>query len=99
MSATVTHRLARPRHGRMIGGVCAGLARRYGLSPSTVRVIRAEPVSASAARSRAVGSLRAICFLYPARRAPIESVALILSRRRRIEAWELPSADVASAAT
>ncbi|HKN54939.1 MAG TPA: PspC domain-containing protein [Amycolatopsis sp.] len=39
MSATVTHRLARPRHGRMIGGVCAGLARRYGLSPSTVRVL------------------------------------------------------------
>jgi len=39
MSAPVTHRLARPRHGRMIGGVCAGLARRYGLSPSTVRVL------------------------------------------------------------
>ncbi|MFC6884073.1 MULTISPECIES: PspC domain-containing protein [Actinomadura] len=31
--------LYRPRHGRMIGGVCAGLARRFGLAPSTVRLL------------------------------------------------------------
>ncbi|WP_042383272.1 PspC domain-containing protein [Streptacidiphilus melanogenes] len=37
MSATAT--LARPRSGRMIGGVCAGIARRFGLSPLTVRVL------------------------------------------------------------
>ncbi|MEZ0065335.1 phage shock protein PspC (stress-responsive transcriptional regulator) [Streptacidiphilus sp. MAP12-20] len=37
MSATAT--LARPRRGRMIGGVCAGLARRFGVSPLTVRVL------------------------------------------------------------
>ena len=39
MSAPVTHRLSRPRHGRMIGGVCAGLARRYGMKPGTVRLL------------------------------------------------------------
>jgi phage shock protein PspC (stress-responsive transcriptional regulator) len=32
-------RLVRPRHGRMIAGVCAGLARRFGWSPTGVRVL------------------------------------------------------------
>jgi len=32
-------RLARPTHGRMIGGVCAALARRFGTSHTTMRVI------------------------------------------------------------
>ena len=27
--------LVRPTHGRMIGGVCAGLARRFGTSATT----------------------------------------------------------------
>ena len=31
--------LYRPRDGRMIGGVCAGLARRFGLSTGVVRVL------------------------------------------------------------
>ncbi|CAL9304196.1 MULTISPECIES: PspC domain-containing protein [unclassified Streptomyces] len=31
--------LARPRDGRMIGGVCAALARRFGTSVTTMRVI------------------------------------------------------------
>lgn len=31
--------LVRPRDNRMIGGVCAGLARRSGLRPNTVRVL------------------------------------------------------------
>ncbi|GAA4151481.1 PspC domain-containing protein [Actinomadura keratinilytica] len=31
--------LYRPRRGRMIGGVCAGLARRFGMSPTTVRLL------------------------------------------------------------
>ncbi|OEV10710.1 phage shock protein C (PspC) family protein [Streptomyces sp. Amel2xB2] len=31
--------LARPRDNRMIGGVCAGLARRFGMQPGTMRVI------------------------------------------------------------
>jgi phage shock protein PspC (stress-responsive transcriptional regulator) len=30
--------LARPRRRRVIAGVCAGIARRYGWSPSLVRV-------------------------------------------------------------
>jgi phage shock protein PspC (stress-responsive transcriptional regulator) len=43
-SATLTkeqmmNRLARPTHGRMIGGVCAALARRFGTSATTMRVI------------------------------------------------------------
>ncbi|WP_407560729.1 PspC domain-containing protein [Streptomyces sp. 184] len=29
----------RPRDGRMIAGVCAGLARRFGTTPTTVRVV------------------------------------------------------------
>lgn len=31
--------LARPREGRMIGGVCAALARRFGTTANTMRVI------------------------------------------------------------
>jgi phage shock protein C len=31
--------LVRPRHGRMIGGVCAGFARRYGWDVALVRVL------------------------------------------------------------
>ncbi|WP_156723212.1 PspC domain-containing protein [Streptomyces apocyni] len=31
--------LARPQNGRMIGGVCAALARRFGTSATTMRVI------------------------------------------------------------
>ncbi|MGW6027272.1 PspC domain-containing protein [Streptomyces sp. NPDC055099] len=31
--------LARPTHGRMIGGVCAALAKRFRTSPTTMRVI------------------------------------------------------------
>ncbi|MFD0316929.1 PspC domain-containing protein [Streptomyces flavalbus] len=32
-------RLARPTNGRMIGGVCAALAQRFGTSATTMRVI------------------------------------------------------------
>lgn len=32
-------RLARPTDGRVIGGVCAALARRFGTSATTVRVV------------------------------------------------------------
>lgn len=31
--------LSRPRRGRIIGGVCAGLARRFGWNPTVVRII------------------------------------------------------------
>ncbi|MFD4723826.1 PspC domain-containing protein [Streptomyces seoulensis] len=31
--------LARPTNGRMIGGVCAGLARRFGMSAGAMRTI------------------------------------------------------------
>ncbi|MFE6227292.1 MULTISPECIES: PspC domain-containing protein [unclassified Streptomyces] len=31
--------LVRPREGRMLGGVCAALARRFGTSATTMRVI------------------------------------------------------------
>lgn len=31
--------LVRPRHGRMIGGVCAALADRFGTSATTMRLI------------------------------------------------------------
>ena len=38
--STVGHRrLVRPRHGKMVAGVAAGLARRYGLSPTLVRIL------------------------------------------------------------
>lgn len=39
MSTATANPLSRPRNGRMIGGVCAGLARRFGWSPTTVRVL------------------------------------------------------------
>ncbi|MFE3603706.1 PspC domain-containing protein [Streptomyces sp. NPDC059096] len=32
-------RLVRPRHGRVLGGVCAALAQRFGTSANTMRVI------------------------------------------------------------
>ena len=32
-------RLVRPRRGRMIAGVCAGLADRFGMSPTVVRLL------------------------------------------------------------
>ena len=32
-------RLARPRNDRWIAGVCAGLARRFGMSANTMRLI------------------------------------------------------------
>lgn len=35
----MTRRLARPRDDRWIAGVCAGLARRFGVSPGVVRLI------------------------------------------------------------
>ncbi|HET6529883.1 MAG TPA: PspC domain-containing protein [Actinoplanes sp.] len=31
--------LSRPRDGRMIAGVCAGLARRFGLTPGVTRLL------------------------------------------------------------
>jgi phage shock protein C len=31
--------LVRPRNGRVIAGVCAGIAQRYGWSPTTVRLL------------------------------------------------------------
>lgn len=31
--------LVRPRHDRVIAGVCAGLARRFGMKSSTVRLL------------------------------------------------------------
>ncbi|BDH15278.1 MULTISPECIES: PspC domain-containing protein [Streptomyces] len=31
--------LVRPRNNRMIAGVCAGLARRFGTTPTTMRVL------------------------------------------------------------
>jgi len=31
--------LTRPKNGRLIAGVCAGLARRFGLSPTVVRLL------------------------------------------------------------
>jgi len=33
------HQLARPQNGKVIAGVCAGLARRFGLSSNVVRLI------------------------------------------------------------
>jgi phage shock protein PspC (stress-responsive transcriptional regulator) len=33
------NRLVRPRQGRVIAGVCAGLARRFGMSPGVVRLL------------------------------------------------------------
>lgn len=34
-----TPKLSRPRQGRVIAGVCAGIARRFGWDPTVVRVI------------------------------------------------------------
>lgn len=40
MSTSLAPRtLTRPRRGRMIAGVCAGLAHRFGVEPTTVRVL------------------------------------------------------------
>ncbi len=39
MSLSTRPKLARPRHGRLIAGVCAGLGRRFGLSATTVRLL------------------------------------------------------------
>lgn len=36
---TPSRSLVRPRDQRMIAGVCAGLARRFGTTPTTMRVI------------------------------------------------------------
>lgn len=33
------HRLVRPRDNRWIAGVCAGLGRRFGISPNLVRLL------------------------------------------------------------
>ncbi|WP_436524478.1 PspC domain-containing protein [Actinoplanes sp. HUAS TT8] len=35
----MTRPLTRPRDNRMLGGVCAGLARRFGLSTGVVRLL------------------------------------------------------------
>ncbi|MGH8774135.1 MAG: PspC domain-containing protein [Jiangellaceae bacterium] len=40
MTTTVARRsLSRPRDGRLIAGVCAGLARRFGFTPTGVRIL------------------------------------------------------------
>jgi phage shock protein PspC (stress-responsive transcriptional regulator) len=31
--------LTRPRNGKLVAGVCAGLARRFGMSPTAVRAL------------------------------------------------------------
>jgi phage shock protein C len=31
--------LVRPRQGRILAGVCAGLARRFGISPTIMRIL------------------------------------------------------------
>jgi phage shock protein C len=31
--------LVRPREGRILGGVCAGLARRFGIGPTMMRIL------------------------------------------------------------
>ncbi|QIY57270.1 PspC domain-containing protein [Streptomyces sp. RPA4-5] len=35
----MTAALVRPSNNRMIAGVCAGLARRFGMTPKTMRVL------------------------------------------------------------
>ncbi|MEJ3749901.1 PspC domain-containing protein [Actinomycetes bacterium KLBMP 9797] len=35
----MSRKLVRPRDNRMIAGVCAGLARRFGMSPGMMRLI------------------------------------------------------------
>ncbi len=39
MTTPASRRLTRPRHGRRIAGVCAGLAQRFGWSVSVVRLL------------------------------------------------------------
>lgn len=39
MSYQPTPALYRPRDGRVVAGVCAGLARRYGTTPGRVRLL------------------------------------------------------------
>ena len=39
MDALGREGLIRPRHGRVLGGVCAGLARRFGLGPWVTRLL------------------------------------------------------------
>jgi len=39
MTTQLPHRLSRPRSGRVFGGVCAALARRFGTTPGKVRVL------------------------------------------------------------
>lgn len=39
MSTTTTPVLQRPRHGRIIAGVCAGLADRFGWNANIVRLV------------------------------------------------------------
>jgi phage shock protein C len=39
MTTQMTNTLTRPRHGRMIAGVCAGIAQRYGWTPTQVRIV------------------------------------------------------------
>lgn len=39
MTSPVQRSLVRPRRGRMVAGVCAGLARRYGMRAGTVRLL------------------------------------------------------------
>jgi phage shock protein C len=39
MTANTTTRLERPLHGRVLGGVCAAIARRFGLGTTLVRVL------------------------------------------------------------
>jgi len=39
MDAFARQGLVRPRHGRIVAGVCAGLARRLGLGPWVTRIL------------------------------------------------------------
>lgn len=39
MASSPHRRLVRPRDNRWIAGVCSGLARRFGLAPSLVRLL------------------------------------------------------------
>lgn len=36
---TMSMMLSRPRTGKIVAGVCAGIARRFGLSPTLVRLL------------------------------------------------------------
>ena len=38
-SVAIMSALGRPRRGKVIAGVCAGLAQRYGWKPNTVRAV------------------------------------------------------------